>query len=195
MAKKAEPQVIRRISGFKIIRKKGKEGVEVQHEHSYVDAHGSIVKVQNPGQFHNVRPHPDLMKLWGELSVHYAVLMERETLGEETFDNAAEVERLVDRFPISSIQWKNGKQYSGVQIHGYTKLSTGHPANSLTRLVKFDDGETEQYPMWEHLESLAAELNKEVDLLIGGKHAKPAHQSITDPDQQGGDGDEGDDPE
>lgn len=172
----------RRIVGFKIIRKGKKQGVLVTHEHQYVDHSGAIVPVTTPSQFHQVIPHQDLIALWDRLSIHYAAITEREEHDDSTIANEGEIERCATEYPVSSIQWKDGKNYTGIMFHGHKVLSTGASCNALTRLVKFND-ETEPYELADQLQELSDAIRAEVEALLNGKHAKPAQTNLTDPDQ------------
>ncbi len=179
-----------KILSFKVVKKGKRRGVEVTHEQQYVDTKGSIVNIESPKQFHAVEPHEDLSRLMLKLSPHWAMLTEREEFDEASIENAGVIERAAADYPVTSILWKEGKNWNGVQVHGHKVLRTGHAANTLTRLVKFNTP-NDGYALLDELEELTEQMRAEVALLLGGKHAKPAQTSLTDPDQAE-DGDNGD---
>lgn len=170
------------VSSFKLVRKGKRVGVEVTHTHQYVDAAGNTVSVESPAQFHRVEPHPDLLALMHQLSPHYSNLVEQSEHGSKECVSKNVVEEASSQFPVRCVIFKDGKGYTGVQLSGYKKLSTGHACNMLTRLVKFNDP-SDAYELTDELQEVVEGVRAEVVSLVGGKHAKPAQTSITDPEQ------------
>ena len=172
-----------KVTSFKVVRKGKKKGVLVTYSKQYSDDTGAVITVDAPSEFHAVEPHRDLKNLFDRLSMHYAALTEREKFKDASFGKDEEVQRCVGMYPVGSVQWKEGKNYVGVMMHGHKVLSTGHACNSLTRLVTFND-EDSNYDFADQLEELTDSIRDEVVLLLSGKHAPPAQTSITDADQQ-----------
>lgn len=150
--------------------------------HRYVDGNGAVIEAEQSG-LHHVEPHPDLLAVMAALSPHFANLVEAEDYGSKECAAEKIVESASAEFPVKGCIFKKTDKYEGCQLSGFRKLSTGHACNMLTRLVKFNEA-SEQYDLADELAEVVERLRAETVLLLGGKHAKPAQTTITDPEQQ-----------
>jgi hypothetical protein len=173
----------KKIVGFKLIKKGKKEGVLVNYTRRYVDATGGVVEVEAPGETHWVTPHADLTAGLLLLSPHYFNLIEagKQLTGKQCIDPKT-VAETAETYPVRNVIFEEGKNFTGVRLSGYKRLSTGMVCNMLSPRVKFNDP-GEGYQLKDELQEEVETVRKEVLLLLGGKHAKPAQTSITDPAQ------------
>lgn len=179
-----------KIKSFKIISKGKLRGVEVTYSKRYVDENNDIQEVDAPKEMHKVEPHPDLVELLRKLSPHFAKITEWETYGEKDLTKPKVLEDASTRYPVRSVIFKGGEDWSGVMLAGHRIQSTGHALNMLTRLVKFED-EAEKYEFAEALDELIHDVRAEVIALLNGKHGASTTPTLFTKQGDGDDGGEG----
>lgn len=157
--------VERKITKLSIV----KDGTNIEYEDTFTEEGEKVFRNATKDLVKWPR-HPDLSDAVAELVPHFARLLEQDPEGE---------------YEVRTVIYKEGKEWSGVMLGGFKRLSTGHVANMLTRLVKFNEP-SEGYEDADALSELAETIASETRSLLDGKRAKDAQTSILDDDQQDG---------
>lgn len=166
-----------RITSITLVHKGKKKGVEVTHEMELTGSAGETYTVKSPRQFHRVEPHPDLKAALDKLSPHLSNVVEMTEHDGDTVKKAKTVRAAADEYPITSVYFRGGKGYIGVQLEGYRTLSTSDPLPLKTRVVRFNDP-SESYGLAAELQAATEAVQAEARALLGGKHEQPAQQSL-----------------
>lgn len=166
-----------RVTSITLVQKGKKSGVEVTHEMDFTGSAGETYTVKSPRQFHRVEPHDDLKAALAKLSPHLANMVELADHNGDDVKKAKVIKQASAEFPVTSVYFRGGKGYVGVQLDGNRVLSTNDLLPLTTRVVRFNDP-SEAYGLTSELQAAVDAVQAEVRALLGGKHAQPAQQAL-----------------
>lgn len=132
-------------------------------------------------EIHRAPAHIDFRAAVQSLAIHFAILADYVAPKQVKMIDKYEP-KLIEGFIVSGYSIGGDEDDRGITITGHKLKSNGKAIILNTPFTRFVEAEESQYQFIDHLEGRIAEVEREVNLYIGGKRAPEPQLSLDLPE-------------